>query len=305
MRTIDIHTHGLGGFDTRTNKAEDILGMAEAHGRHGVSEIIPTIYPGPVEEMRSNMAAVRTAMERQRAAIGCGPQPASSEGSSFESPESEPSRPAIILGVHLEGPFLNPARCGALDRTSFVLPAEQILSDLIQGFEDIVRIITLAPELEGSIKIIKIIKGLGVKINMGHSDASYEDAERAFNAGATGITHIFNAMRGFHHREPGIAGFGLLNPHIFIEVIADPFHLRFETIDLLFRIKNPEKIIIVSDTVKDSGVLPGSNAVTDEEGTLRGGSMTISESAHRLRTLGFNPQAVMSCISANPLSYLV
>ncbi|OPY72760.1 MAG: N-acetylglucosamine-6-phosphate deacetylase [Syntrophorhabdus sp. PtaU1.Bin002] len=301
MRTIDIHTHGLCGYDTRTRKAEDILGMAEAHGRHGVSEIIPTVYPGPVEEMRSNMAAVRTAMERQRST---GPQPVSSEGSSLESPEIKLPRPAIIRGVHLEGPFLNPARCGALDQTSFALPAEQILRDLIQGFEDIVRIITLAPELEGSIKIIKIIKDFGIKINMGHSDASYEDAERAFNAGATGITHIFNAMRGFHHREPGIAGFGLLNPHIFIEVIADPFHLRFETIDLLFRVKNPEKIIIVSDTVKDSGVLPGSDAVTDEEGTLQGGSMTISESTHRLRTLGFDPQAVMSCIGANPLSYL-
>jgi len=304
MRTIDIHTHGLGGFDTRTNKAENILGMAEAHGRHGVSEIIPTIYPGPVEEMRSNMAAVRTAMERQRTGIGCGPQPALSKNSGSKSPEVEPSRPAIIQGVHLEGPFLNPARCGTLDRTSFVLPAEQILRDLIQGFEDIIRIITLAPELEGSIKIIKIIKGLGIKINMGHSDASYEDAEKAFDAGAMGITHIFDAMRGFHHREPGIAGFGLLNPHIFIEVIAAPFHLRFETISLLFKVKNPEKIIIVSDTVKDSGVLPGGDAVTDEGGTLRGGSMTISESSHRLITLGFDPQAVIPCISANPLSYL-
>ncbi|HBA56087.1 MAG TPA: hypothetical protein DCZ04_16980 [Syntrophorhabdus aromaticivorans] len=304
MRTIDIHTHGLAGFDTGTGKVEDVLGMSEAHGRHGASDIIPTIYPGPVEEMRDNMAAVRAATERQRSAISSGAVPGLPKDSSLESPGSELFGPAVIRGVHLEGPFLNPARSGALDRASFVLPAEQILRDLIEGFEDIVRIVTLAPELEGSIRLIRIMADLGIKVHMGHSDASYEDAERAFHAGATGITHIFNAMRGFHHREPGIAGFGILNPHIFVEVIADPFHLRLETIDLLFRVKKPEKIIIISDTVKDSGVPPCSDAVTNREGTLQGGCMTISESARRLIALGFDTQAVMSCISSNPLSCL-
>ncbi|OPY76487.1 MAG: N-acetylglucosamine-6-phosphate deacetylase [Syntrophorhabdus sp. PtaU1.Bin050] len=304
MRIIDIHTHGFGGFDTRTSHADDIIGMAEAHGRHGVSDIIPTIYPGPVEEMRNNMAAVRAAMHRQQSIIADRAALAPLEGPSSEFPESTPSGPAIIRGVHLEGPFLNPARCGALDRRFFVLPKEQVLLNLIEGFEDVVRIVTLAPELEGSIRLTRIVTDLGIKVNLGHSDASYEEARRAFDAGAAGITHIFNAMRGFHHREPGIAGFGLLNPHIFIEVIADPFHLRPETIDLLFRVKNPEKIIIVSDTVKDSGVLPCRQAITDTEDMLQGGCMTISESAHRLIALGFHAQAITPCIGSNPLSYL-
>jgi N-acetylglucosamine-6-phosphate deacetylase len=304
MRIIDIHTHGLGGFDTRTHHADDILSMAEAHGRHGVSDIIPAIYPGPVEEMRRNMAAVKAAMEKQRLMATGRTQTGPLEGSNSGLQESKLSGTAIIRGVHIEGPFLNPARCGALDRRFFVLPTEHILRNLMEGFEDIVRIVTLAPELEGSIRLTKIMTDLGIKVNLGHSNASYEEARRAFDAGARGITHIFNAMRGFHHREPGITGFGLLNPHIFIEVIADPFHLQLETIDLLFRVKNPEKIIIVSDTVKDAGTLPCNNAVTDREGVLQGGSMTISKSACRLITLGFHAQTITSCISSNPLSYL-
>jgi len=156
---------------------------------------------------------------------------------------------------------------------------------------------------------------------MGHSDATFSEAEAGFNAGARGITHIFNAMRSFHHRDPGISGFGLINKDIYIEVIADPFHLHPKTLELIFKTKNPERIIIVSDSVKETYSPPtppykggvkrsekekGSvKDITDTKGKLLGGSMTIVESSKRLIQMGYDEDIIMRCITLNPERYLL
>ncbi|GMT47988.1 MAG: N-acetylglucosamine-6-phosphate deacetylase [bacterium] len=287
MKIVDIHTHGIGGYDTRTAAAEDILKMAEIHGRQGVSEIIPAVYPAAVEVMRENMAAIRSAMERQKAGCRRG------EGEC-----------AVISGINLEGPFLNPLKCGALDARAFLEAGDYHLERLIEGFEDIIRIITIAPEIEGAEVLIKKISGIGIIVSMGHSDATYAEAERGFHSGARGITHLFNAMRGIHHREPGIAGFGLLNKDIYIELIAAPFHLHPKMIELVFKVKNPEKIIIVSDSVKQTQTLSKSQGITEGDGRLSGGCMTVIESSRRLTGMGFDTQVVMRCITENPERYL-
>ena len=246
METIDIHTHGIGGFDTITITAEHIVRIAQIQGSHGISKILPAIFPASIEEMRANMTAVKKAMEIQRAKnerIKAKGIKASSRAAPHES---------RVFGVHLEGPFLNPSRCGALNPLSFLNPDIDTLKKLTDGFEDMIKIITIAPELDVATKLIKAATDMGIIVSMGHSDATYEESQAGFHAGATGITHIFNAMRGFHHREPGIAGFGLTNPHIYIEVIADPYHLHPETIKLIFKGKNPEKIIIISDSIKNT-----------------------------------------------------
>jgi len=308
MRVNDIHTHGIGGYDTRSGKAEDILRIAEIFGFQGVSEIILTIYPSTIKTMRENMMAVRKAMERQHSA--------------FRNPQS--ASPPIthnasrINGIHLEGPFLNPLKCGALNARSFIEATEYNFKKLIEGFEDIVKIITIAPEIKGALRLIKKITDMGIIVSMGHSDATFSEAEAGFKVGAKGITHIFNAMRSFHHREPGISGFGLLNKDIYIEVIADPFHLHLKTLELIFRAKNPERIIIVSDSVKETysplsppykggakgRVLRRGKAVTDNRGKLLGGSMTIIESPRRLIQMGFEKDIVLNCITKNPERYL-
>src|SRR4030067_745833 len=275
MNIFDIHTHGIGGFYTRTSDPEDIIRMAEIQASLGVSAIVPTIYPDSIEIMRQNMMAVQKAMELQKN--------------------------AAILGVHLEGPFLNSAKCGALKSSSFIEPKESNLKKLIEGFEDMIKIITIAPELNGAVKLIRKISDMGIIASMGHSDATYSEAEEGFNAGAKGITHLFNAMRGFHHREPGIVGFGLLNKDIFIEVIADPHHLNLKTLELIFRMKAKDKIILISDTVKctmvsDDGTGYG---VINEAGTLQGGSMNIMESSRRLIKQGFDEDIVKIFITAN------
>ncbi|GBE35926.1 N-acetylglucosamine-6-phosphate deacetylase [bacterium BMS3Bbin07] len=259
--------------------------MAEIHGRQGISEIVPTVYPAAIEVMRGNMAAIRAAMEGQKAVAWRGED-------------------AAIAGINLEGPFLNPLKCGALDVGAFLEAGEYNLEKLIEGFEDIIRIMTIAPEIEGAEGLIRKISGMGIIVSMGHSDATYAEAERGFHSGARGITHLFNAMRGIHHREPGIAGFGLLNKDIYIELIADPFHLHPKTIELVFKVKNPEKIIIVSDSVKQTQMSSKSQGITEVDGRLSGGCMTVIESSRRLTGMGFDTQAVMRCITENPERYL-
>lgn len=281
MDIIDVHIHGFYGLDTLDTTPEDVLKMAGMLSKKGVSGFLPAVYSREINDMRRDMECIKKAVIMQRT----------------EGIEGM----AEIIGIHLEGPFLNPKRCGSLDPKTFIAPTEYNFSKLTEGFEDIIKIITVAPELEGASKLIKKITDSGITVSLGHSDASYSETEAAFNAGARGITHIFNAMRPFHHREPGIAGFGLQNRDIYIEIIADLIHLHIKTLELIFKIKHPDRIIIVSDAVKHTGLI--SRPVNDF-GRLIGGSMTVTQASENLIKAGFDRDLVLKCISDNPKRYI-
>lgn len=283
---VDLHIHGFGRYGTRDAAPEEILKLAELQGRAGTAAILPTIYSGPLREMRADMEAVKKAMETQQSVT------------SVQKGRS----PAVILGVHLEGPFLSPARSGALDRDSFIKPSVASLKKLTDGYEEIIRIVTVAPELPGSLKVIEKCVETGIRVNMGHSDATYEEAEEGKMAGATGITHIFNAMRPFHHREPGIAGFGLLDNDIYVEVIADGIHLRRETLRLIFLAKRRDKIILVSDSVR--GARRRGKPVFRGAGMLAGSGMPLADSAGFLGKIGISGSGVAAAVTSNPVRYL-
>ncbi|HAR96969.1 MAG TPA: hypothetical protein DCR97_13580 [Deltaproteobacteria bacterium] len=310
---IDLHLHGVEGLDTRTDSVADMLAIAGIEGGEGVSEILLSLYPGPIPVMRRQLATVKEAMERQQSEFA-------HETFVSHVPHSQPNRgsSARILGAHLEGPFLNPLQCGALDPQMFLTPSWGAYEELTEGFEDTVRVVTLAPELHGAPELIKKIVKTGTIVTMGHSDASYTEAEAGFRAGARGVTHLFNAMRPFTHREPGVAGFALTNPHVYIEIIADPHHLHLETIRLVFKAKPRDRILIVSDSVKGTGVGPlekeGQSIEAGdvelnpplciERGKLRGGSMSIAKSSARLIDEGFDETAVTGAIIENPARFL-
>ena len=283
MKIFDIHTHGIGGYHTKSESADDILKIAEIHASQGVSDIMPTIYPAPIESMRQNLGAVKTAMGIQK----------NSKGNA-----------ANINGIYLEGPFLNPSKCGALDASSFLKPDEKFLKKLVEGFEDVIKIITIAPELDGAIELIRKISDMGIIVSMGHSDATYVQAEAGYNAGARGITHLFNAMRGIHHRDPGIAGFGLMNKDIYVEVIADPFHLNHRIVDFIFKTKDNDKIIVISDSVKDSMMTGYSEGIRNERSNLMGGSVAVTDAVDMLIKRGLKKKNVMKAISENPEKFL-
>lgn len=270
---IDLHTHGMGRYDTRTADGADVLRLAALYGRAGVSAILPTVYSGPVKEMREAMNAVREAREA--------------------APQKGAAR---ILGVHLEGPFLNPLRAGAQDRGSFVLPTLRDLRNLIRGFEDTVKVITVAPELRGALRVIARCAALGIRVNMGHSDATYRQALEGKRAGAAGVTHLFNAMRPFHHREPGLAGLGLLDEDLYVEVIPDGVHLSPETLRMVFRVKRKDRIVLVSDSVKGPMY---------RRGVLQGSKLRLPESLKVLKELGIPEQWAARAAVENPRRFLL
>ena len=274
---IDVHVHGAATYDTRTRRQDDILQMANIHGERGTSAMLPTIYPGSIESMRDNMAAVQRAVAAQR------------EG-------------ARILGVHLEGPFLNPERAGSLDGQSFAEPSVEMLARLVEDFEDIIKIVTIAPELPGALRVIEVCREMGFLVHMGHSDATFEQAEEGKRAGATGITHVFNAMRGFHHREPGLAGFGLMDEDVYVEVIADMAHLHPQSLKMLFDMKSPDKIVLISDSVKGSGW--GNGPIRGAGGILLGSGISLKDAVKNLISLGVPSARAFQFASDNPMRYL-
>ena len=289
-RIVDLHMHGIEGCDTRAADPSTILRIAEVEGRVGVSEILLSIYSGSIEVMRSQMAGVERAMRQQPAPSVAGR--ATGTGGA-----------AAILGVHLEGPFLNAARCGALDPASFLEPEEMAFRRLVEGFEGIVRVVTVAPEMKGAPELIRMMTATGIAVNMGHSNATYAEAEAGFRAGARGITHLFNGMRPFHHREPGIIGFALNNREIYAEVIGDLVHSDIHALELVFRMKTPDRVILVSDSVRETRISQGA-VPRDGQGRLLGGSFCLSSALGMLIQAGFDPGSVTRAATENPKRYL-
>ncbi len=303
---IDIHTHGIGRYDTRTDDPDDILKIARTHARAGSSAILPAVYSGTIRQMRRNMSAVKKAIKIQqsgrsdstrRLAPRIRGQKKKHLNSSIVNRQS-----SMILGVHLEGLFLNPLRCGAQDRNSFIKPTISNLKKLIDGYTDIIKVITIAPELPGALKVIEKCTSLGIKVNMGHSEATYAQALKGKKAGATGITHIFNAMRPFHHREPGLIGFGLLDEDLYIEVIADNIHINKMALKLIFKIKRLDRIILVSDSVK--GVKDKKGRIYSAPGVLAGSSITLADAVKNIVDSGIPEAVAAEAAIDNPKRYL-
>ncbi len=293
MNFIDLHTHGLAGFDSRSDKPEDYLKWAAAMKTHGTDEFLPTLFPGPVDVMRGQLAAIRAAMEMQASSL--------------------PAGAAVILGANLEGPFVNPRRKGALgpvDRLQEegLTPSVDNLKRLIDGFEDMVKVITIAPELPGGPQLIEYCVDLGIVVSMGHSEATFEQAREGAAAGARGVTHLFNAMSGLHHREPGLAGYALMDDDLYVELIADGVHVHPEMVRLVLRLKPPDKILLVSDSLGQAKTPshPEPSPLYLPDGvTLAGGGLTLAECAHRLTLLGVPDESARKFASENPEKYLI
>ncbi|MCX7988033.1 MAG: hypothetical protein N2647_01135 [Thermodesulfovibrio sp.] len=265
MSIIDIHFHGTERLDIKEAKDyEEILLIAKEYGEKGIDGFLVTLYPDELNKMRNKLLIIRKAMNNQR------------DG-------------AKIYGAYLEGPFINPLRAGALDNSKFLIPNIDKLKKLLDGFEDIIKIITIAPELPDAISLIERCNDLGLVVSMGHSDATFKEAQDGFKAGAKLITHLFNAMRGIHHREPGLAGFGIINEDIYVEIIGDGKHINDEILKWIFKIKSSNKIIIVSDMVKDSG----------NSQILKGGCMDLKQIKERLTLLGIEQYKINKAVCEN------
>ncbi len=211
---------------------EAIHGMARHLAAHGITGFLATT----VSSSLSDTVAAASAVCQARAV---------------------PSDGASILGLHLEGPFLNPLRRGAHPRNCLRAPSPGDIDQVIGAAGDCVRLVTLAPELEGGLDLVTHLRRRGIIASMGHSDATYDQAMLALEAGVSHVTHVYNAMRPFNHREPGIIGVALTDHRPTVEIIADGIHVHPASVRLLARCRGPRAIVLVSDGIRGTGLPPG------------------------------------------------
>jgi N-acetylglucosamine-6-phosphate deacetylase len=225
---IDLHIHGFGGCDPLANLA----GMASALASAGTTAFQPTLFPAAPAKLGAQAATC----------------------------QAQPAAGARVLGTHLEGPFVNPKSAGALPQADLAEPSVQALREILgpaTGDGRGIRTITLAPELTGAHDLIAELEVAGVRASFGHSLASAKEARAALRkptgASRFGVTHLFNAMTGLHHRDPGLASLALTEDALVVELIGDLVHVGPEAIELALRARGPAGIALVSDALEGAG----------------------------------------------------
>ena len=241
---VDIHVHGGAGHqvngDSPTQVAEALISLAEFHARHGTTSLLATTVSDSPARLAASVSGV----------AGAARQP--------------PSRTARVLGCNLEGPFISARRGGAHNPGAIRAPDLAELSRLLELGEGTVRIVTIAPELEGAMELIAPCLDAGVTVSLGHSDADFDTARAAFDAGASHVTHLFNAMAPFHHRHPGLAGAALLERRLTLELVCDLHHVHPGAISLAARAA-PGRTVLVTDATALAGTPPGRQRLGDLE----------------------------------------
>ena len=256
---IDLHIHGIHGLDTMDGSLESIQGMAKSVLRHGVTSFLPTTVTESIENTTRAIEAVRQAMQSS-------------------SLESDGGKMAHVLGLHLEGPFISRQAKGAQNE-AFILPLEdELVRSVLDAGKDIVRIITIAPELAGAGEVIELLKSRGIAVSVGHTAAEYEVADAAMEAGCKRVTHCFNAMTGLHHRKPGVVGAALLRDDVMTELIADGIHVHPAVMKLLYKIKGQRRIMLVTDAIAAADMPEGNNYVLGGQSvSVKDGKATLAD----------------------------
>ena len=282
---VDLQVNGFGGVDFLDADADGYRRAGEALLETGVTSYLPTLISSPEDEL---LAAMR------------------------EIPQGDGRRPRI-LGVHLEGPFLSAKRLGTHMSSARRDPDLALLDVLLDGGP--VRLMTLAPELRGADALIDRLLERGVIVSLGHSDATAAQANAAFDRGAQMVTHIFNAMRPFSHRDPGIAGAALTRSDVIVQIILDGVHLARETALVSWHAA-AGRLALVTDAITAAGSGPGSytfgsldvqvhdGAVRGPDGVLAGSVLTMIEAVRNLHSLGIPFEDAIGAATSVPARIL-
>jgi N-acetylglucosamine-6-phosphate deacetylase len=236
---IDIHKHGAYGYDTMDSNDEEAIKMLDRLPETGVTSLYPTTMSMGFSDIRHAMESVRRLMK------------ANNKGTR-------------VLGCHMEGPFLSPDWGGAQPR-EFIAPADY---SLVEGFEDTIKLVTVAPEEKGSMEFIGRCAKLNIRVSIGHTLAHYEQAMSAFALGACSVTHTFCAMHQLQHREPGVVAAASESPCVYCELIADNLHIHPATQRALLKLKGIDGIILVSDSMRFTGMGYGVSELAGQRVTI-------------------------------------
>lgn len=246
---IDEHIHGIHGCDTMSG-AQDVAQMARCVVQHGVTTFLPTTMNAPVEETHAAVQGVKDAM------LAAGPG-------------------ADIAGVHMEGPFLSEKYKGAQDARANQLPSMENFQRLTDGTQEIVRLMTLAPELPGAEAFIRAAAAQGIRISAGHSDASYETMESALDWGLSQITHLFNGMNPLHHRAPGVPCAALTLEGLNVQMISDGIHLHPAAVKLAVR--SGAKILLITDAMEAADMPDGEYSLGGQQVFVQNGEARLAQ----------------------------
>ena len=238
---VDIHSHGAAGEDFSDGNPEGLKKILQYEKRCGITSYCPTSMTFPKERLRQIFASIKGAQTE--------------EG-------------AKVVGINMEGPFLDPAKKGAHVEKWIAAPDVAFVRELNQDADGLVRLVTLAPNMDGAEEFIKEMHE-EVCISLGHTAADYDCASRAMKLGAHHVTHLYNAMQPFGHRAPGLIGAAMDDPECMVELICDGYHIHPSAIRAAFRMFEPERVILISDSMRATGMENGTYELGGQEVTVK------------------------------------
>jgi N-acetylglucosamine-6-phosphate deacetylase len=235
---LDIHVHGAAGHDVMEGTAEGVAHLTRFLASRGVGAFLPTTVTAPLDHTLRALDGLAGLIE------SAAQNPLAPEG-------------ATPLGIHLEGPFLSHAKRGVHPPAQLQPPSIALFDRFWQAARGTIRLMTIAPELPGALDLIAHATARGVRVSLGHSDATAAETEAGIAAGAQSATHTFNAMRGLDHREPGMLGAVLDSERLYAELICDGIHVDPIAVRLYYRAKGPERAILITDGMSATGMPNG------------------------------------------------
>jgi N-acetylglucosamine-6-phosphate deacetylase len=288
---IDVHTHGRGGSDTMYPTFEDLNTISLATLKTGVTSFLPTTMTMPINDLIN--AIENIAINKDKV-----------EG-------------AQILGTHLEGPFFSKKYKGAQPEECMILPTKENYLSFVKNHQDIVRKISIAPELDHAIEFVEYMKDKNTVVSIGHTNATYEQAQKAIDAGVTSGTHTYNAMTPLTHRAPGVVGAIMVNDNVYAELILDGIHVNFAAAKILLKAKGKDKVILITDSLEAAGLENGKYLLGNQDvyvkdgearlidGTLAGSIVSMNVAVRNAyRHLGLTLNEAVNLASYNPAKNL-
>lgn len=290
---LDIHTHGGVGVDINSAQPADYPKLISFFARHGVTGFLASIV---ADSYQQTVRAIRAVRQAHQEMGGSG----------------------SLLGIHLEGPFLNSLFKGAISEAYLREGDLGLIQDYQALAGGLIRYITLAPECCPGQELIGQLVDIGIQVALGHSNADFDQAVRAIDQGARAITHIFNAMRPLHHRQLGIAGAGLVDDRVYTEVICDGLHLQDQAVRLVAQHKGKDRLITITDSMMATGLgdgvyrLAGNRVMVRDgearlgsDGALAGSTLTMDRAlTHLMSFAGYSLAEALPVATKNPADLL-
>ena len=292
---VDVHIHGAGGHDVMEAN-ETALGTITARlAAFGTTSLLATTVTASADETCRSVEGISKYITGQ-----------------YQTGDAR----AEILGIHFEGPFLSPERRGVHPAEWLQPPSAELLQRFLQAAAGHARILTIAPELLGAMPCIDAARSLGMVVSIGHTDATYEQARAAVAHGAHHATHVYNAMRPFTHRDPGVIGAVLTTPEVTAELIADGIHVDEIAMKVLLQAKGAQGVVLISDGTSATGMPDGEymlgglqvtvngGVCRNAEGRLAGSTLTLDRALRNIVGLGIPLADAVRMLTLNPATLL-